>query len=398
MPHKYFIFIHTRDLREYDNTTLHKAYDFCRINKCKLLPIFIFDPTQYGKGNKFRSVRALKFLCECLEDIPVNIFEGKTRDVLNDLIEDFDILGIGINQDYTPFAKDREHMIEKICKSHDIEFMIYQDYPLMGGISILGKEYKKFSAFYGKARKIHVLPDYSMITKGRYKVFKEYSKIPKEVQKIIKDVENPIKGGAEEAKKQLAKIPKNYNDTHNYLGNKTSQLSAYIKFGCISIRRVYHYASGNLHGKHKEAFIRQLYWRDFYMQLMYYRGFEPLKQSPTLKWGRSGKNMKVPYDKKAFALWCNGRTEDPLVNRLMQELRDTGMLHNRARLIVASYLIHYLEIHWTLGEKYFAQTLIDYDPASNFGNWTWIAGVGADFMTHRYFNPKVQARKYDKKV
>jgi deoxyribodipyrimidine photo-lyase len=199
-----------------------------------------------------------------------------------------------------------------------------------------------------------------------------------------------VRGGRYEALKTLAKAArtlKNYNATHNDLNKQTTELSAYIKFGCVSIREVYY----SLHSK--TALIRQLYWRDFYANIMY--------EFPRVL----GHSLKPKYDKikwhhnnNWFKAWCNGETGFPVVDAGMRQMNTTGYMHNRARLIVASFLVKILIIDWREGEEYFAKTLTDYDVANNNGNWQWISGGGADSQPYfRVFNPWRQAEEYDSK-
>ena len=197
-----------------------------------------------------------------------------------------------------------------------------------------------------------------------------------------------VHGGRTDAIKQLkisSKTHSHYPRTHNELSHPTSQLSAYIKFGCISIREVYKVF------REKHDFIRQLFWRDFYANILY--------SFPHVL----GSAMKPNYNKihwhhnnNWFEKWCKGETGYPVVDAGMRQLLETGYMHNRARLIVMSFLIKTLLIDWQKGEKYFATKLTDYDPASNNGNIQWIAGSGADSQPYfRIFNPWEQAKNFD---
>ena len=199
-----------------------------------------------------------------------------------------------------------------------------------------------------------------------------------------------VHGGRVEAIKVLKNAVRTqgqYSTTHNDLDKHTTELSAYIKFGCISIRETYK----ALHGK--PAIIRQLIWRDFYANILY--------SFPYVL----GKSLKMKYDKIKwhhnsgwFKAWCRGETGFPVVDAGMHQLNTTGYMHNRARLIVASFLVKILLIDWREGETYFASKLTDYDPASNNGNWQWISGGGADSQPYfRIFNPWEQAKNFDPK-
>ena len=174
----------------------------------------------------------------------------------------------------------------------------------------------------------------------------------------------------------------------------TSHLSAYIKFGCLSIREVYWAIIDSL-GKENKL-IEQLFWREFYFYISYYF-------PQVLK----GKNYNPKYDNikwiknnNLFLKWCNGETGYPVVDAGIRELNKTGYMHNRARLITSNFLNRMLGMDWRLGEKYFAIKLTDYDPSVNNGNWQWIASTGTDPKPYfqRLFNPIIQSEKFDKKA
>jgi deoxyribodipyrimidine photo-lyase len=185
--------------------------------------------------------------------------------------------------------------------------------------------------------------------------------------------------------RQAAKNLKNYPRTHNDLSHSTSELSAFIKFGCVSIREVYK----TFRSKHD--FIRQLFWRDFYANILY--SF-PYVLGSAMK--KNYNKVHWHHNSNWFKKWCDGETGYPVVDAGMRQMNQTGYMHNRARLIVSSFLVKTLLISWEEGEKYFAQKLVDYDPASNNGNWQWTAGSGADSQPYfRIFNPWEQGKNYD---
>jgi deoxyribodipyrimidine photo-lyase len=203
--------------------------------------------------------------------------------------------------------------------------------------------------------------------------------------------ENPdilVHGGRNEALKQMriaAKNIKNYAHTRDDLYKPTSQLSAYIKFGNVSIREVYYAFKSN------HAFIRQLYWREFYFGILY--------EFPHVL----GHSLKPKYDKikwhhneRFFNAWCKGETGIPLVDASQRQLLQSGWTHNRGRMISSSILIKILLIDWREGERFYAQHLVDYDPASNNGGWQWSSGGGSDAQPFfRYFNPYTQSKEHD---
>ena len=182
---------------------------------------------------------------------------------------------------------------------------------------------------------------------------------------------------------------KNYLKTGDFPAIDTSRLSAHLKFGTYSVREIYHAIQEALGPSH--TLIKQLYWRDFFTHVAYH--------SPFVFGGAYHEQYnKLPWknDQKLFELWCEGKTGFPIVDAGMRELNATGFMHNRVRMIVASFLIKDLHINWLWGEKYFAQQLVDYDPCVNNGNWQWSASTGCDAQPYfRIFNPWLQQKKFD---
>jgi deoxyribodipyrimidine photo-lyase len=255
-----------------------------------------------------------------------------------------------------------------------------------------GNPYQKFTPFYNASlrkkvdspaglRKIHFASSSKHLQNSISldNAMKRFTKINSNIL---------VHGGRKNAIIQMKKAAtniKSYPRTHNNLSHSTSELSAYIKFGCVSIREVYKTF------RTKHDFIRQLFWRDFYANILY--------SFPYVL----GSAMKSNYNKvhwhhnsNWFKKWCDGETGYPVVDAGMRQLNQTGYMHNRARLIVSSFLVKTLLISWEEGEKYFAKNLVDYDPASNNGNWQWTSGSGADSQPYfRIFNPWEQLKNYD---
>lgn len=216
----------------------------------------------------------------------------------------------------------------------------------------------------------------------------------KGVQFYEKEKDTVVKGGRNEAYeilKTLDNTLKNYDTDRNLPIKKTSRLSAYNKFGCISIRELYYATRSKLKDK-AEPFIRQLYWRDFY----YFIGeFYPHIFEGPMKVNYAG--IQWRDDDEVLERWKEGRTGCPIVDASMRDLNKTGYMPNRCRMIVANYLVKDLHINWQEGEKYFASKLVDYDPCQNNGGWQWSAGCGVDSQPYfRIFNPESQSQKVDK--
>ena len=400
------IFIFRRDLRIQDNTgLLHalKEYD-------NVIPVYVFTPEQITQKNKYRSPNAIRFMLESMKDLNKNLIQyksklhiiyGKNEDVIIDIINQENIDAVVTNMDYTPYAKKRDERIRKICKKHNILFDLIEDY-LLAPIGTFLKDdeqpYKVYSPFYNnvlKKRKHVQKPNKHISSFNKLVKFKNVQTIS------VLDLEtndNPnilVKGGRQYGLKYLSKINnfKNYESTRNTMSYSTTHLSAYIKFGCISIREVF-WKLQSLFG-YKHGIISQLIWREFF----YYIGnYFPnvLKGEPF--------NSKYKYldkrwrnDALELGLWKKGETGFPIVDAGMRELNATGYMHNRARLITSNFLNRIYGQDWRNGEMYFAQHLTDYDPLVNNGNWQWIASVGVDTKPYfqRVFNPWLQSERYD---
>ena len=393
------LFIFRRDLRIVDNNGLNLLNSYCE----NIYTIFIFTPEQVGTNNKYKSDNAVQFMIESLENLSSAIkkkgghlytFYGNTEKVIADCIKSFNINLVCFNKDITPYALERDEKIVKLCEKMKVYVVYSWDYYLCNPGEVLngsGESYVKFTPYYNQAKTKKV--EKPVTTKIHFA--EKNVNIPNKItldlaiKKFTKS--NPdilVHGGRDEALKQMRIAGKNishYAKTRNVLSKPTSQLSAYIKFGCISVREVYK----TFRSKHD--FIRQIYWRDFYAQILYH--------FPRVL----GHAMKPKYDKirwhhnsNWFKSWCTGTTGYPIVDAGMRQLNVTGYMHNRARLIVASFLVKTLLINWEEGEKYFATKLTDYDPASNNGGWQWTASTGADSQPFfRIFNPWRQSEEYD---
>ena len=394
------LFIFRRDFRVIDNVGLNLANSLCK----RIYPVFIFTPEQVSGSNKFKSDNAVQFMIESLDDLSLQIhkmggkllcFYGHNDSIVSYLIKALDINLVCFNSDYSPYAIKRDLDIIKICDTKGITVEYGQDYYLHPPGTILngqGNTYQKFTPYYNIAskKKVDVPAKFKKIHFATSNKHLQHNISLNDALKRFTKI-NPnilLHGGRTNAIKQLheaAKNIKNYSKTHNELSHSTSQLSAFIKFGCISIREVYKTF------RLKHDFIRQLFWRDFYANILY--AF-PQVLGHALK--PNYNKIKWHHNNNWFKKWCNGETGYPIVDAGMRELNKTGYMHNRARLIVSSFLVKTLLISWEQGEKYFAQNLTDYDPASNNGNWQWQAGSGADSQPYfRIFNPWLQAEHFD---
>lgn len=403
------LFIHHKDMRTLDNTTL---IDMCN-NKIKnIIPIFILTPKQINKKiNKYFNNNFVQFMCESLlklqndyvkKNRDLLFFYGDTLKVLKEIHNKYKIDNIGFNVSYSPFGQKRDNRIITWAKKNKISIHQKEDEILHDLLNNKTKKkdglpYKVFTPFYKKLRNNRInLPDKKFsftCLKKNPKIEVKYHIKKNILKSFYKEKGNLFfKSGRRAALEKLSKIEKSqkgYNVNRNYLSYRTTELSAYINLGTLSIREVYHYCLDKLGEENK--IIDELYWRDFYINIMYFFphviGNSFTKKYDKLKWNN---------DMTLFRKWCNGETGFPIVDACMKQLNETGYMHNRGRMIVASFLTKDLLIDWRLGEKYFAKKLIDYSISSNNGGWQWSSSTGTDSQPYfRIFNPWSQSKKFD---
>jgi len=377
------IYLFHRDLRVKDNIGLLNGYD--------LVPIFIYTPEQVDPNkNKYFSNNAVQFMSESLEDLKhqvpeLYLFYGNTIEVLNKIHKKVGIKTLHFNLDYTPYARRRDDAVFDFCNTHKIECHTYEDYLLAPMGTYLKKDGNPY-VVYGPFKDCVLSKKINNTPNNATPSFVKCPPLNKLTTKKIFYNDNPdnlVKGGRENALKQL-----NFsNYEHNKLTNSTTHLSAYIKFGCISIREAYH-ANTDI------TYRQQLIWREFY----YYIGVyfpDVLDKSKNFQSKYDG--IVWTYNEKLLNAWKNGVTGYPIIDACMRELNTTGYMHNRGRLITSNFLNRILNMDWRLGELYFAQKLIDYDPLVNNGNWQWIASTGTDTKPYfqRLFNPWLQGQRFD---
>ena len=394
------LFIFRRDFRVVDNNGLNLLNSLCK----RIYPIFIFTPEQITSTNKYKSNNAVQFMIESLQDLASQIkkmggqllcFYGHNNSIISHLIKELDISIVGFNADYTPYAIQRELEVIQLCDKMGVQVQYAHDYYLHPPGSIVngqGQTYQKFTPYYNSASKKKVDAPVSS-RKIHFVVTNKHLqhtiKLDDALHKFTKI--NPdilVNGGRSNAIQQMriaAKNIKNYSKTRDTLSLPTSQLSAYIKFGCVSIREVYKAF------KSKHDFIRQLYWRDFYINIIY--SFpRVLQQSLNSKYDK----IRWHHNENWFNKWAKGETGFPLIDASQRQLVKIGWTHNRGRMISSSILTKILLIDWKKGEQFYAQHLVDYDVANNNGGWQWSMGGGSDSNPYfRYFNPFLQSKEHD---
>ncbi len=395
--YKKSLFIFRRDLRCDDNTALIHALN----ESDSVVACFIFDPRQV-KNHPYKSEPAFNFMLESFEDLKEQLkqregtlyyFEGKPDEIVEELIVKDGIQAVFVNEDYTPFSVTRDLSIKKVCERRHIDFRTYADALLNEPKAVTkdaGGVYTVFTPFFRKAQQLDIKKP---VAQKQTNVFSgtvhttSYSKPSRQPSG-----KSRMKGGRQEALSILKNLKKFKDyDAHRNIPAKgaTTGLSAHHKFGTCSIRETFHAVAESLGRGH--TLIDELYWRDFFSHIAYHFphvfGECFYEEYNALAWVN---------DAKAFQRWCDGQTGFPIVDAGMRELNETGFMHNRARMITASFLVKDLHIDWRWGERYFACRLVDYDPCVNNGNWQWAASTGCDHQPYfRIFNPWLQQKKFD---
>ena len=325
----------------------------------------------------------------------LQIYQGKSLQIIKKIKKQFDFDAVFTNTDFTKASMCRDKEIRDFCKKKNMEFVALADLTLQNFDRIRtaeGSPYKVYTQFFKKARLVKVREPQRFRYKNFIKKSSPDEKNLDDLSKKYPETNSPIKGGTKQAKRILNNLSKfkNYDKDRNYPHmDATTHLSSHNKFGTCSIREIYHKIINELGKNH--TLINELYWRDFFISIMYHYPY-------TFNSSFRKKYSKIPWSKNEenFKKWCKGITGFPIVDAGMRQLNATGYMHNRIRMIVASFLTKDLHINWKWGERYFAEKLIDYDPSVNVGNWQWAASTGCDSQPwFRIFNPWLQQKKYD---
>ncbi|AOW19207.1 cryptochrome/photolyase family protein [Urechidicola croceus] len=382
------IFWFRRDLRLDDNVALYHALSSGKM----VLPIFIFDELIIKELSN--NDPRVGFIYDSLHEInqelkkigaSLLIKKGTPIDVWKELLTEFKVESIFFNKDYEPYALKRDEEIKTICKSFNAEVFTFKDQVIFEENEVLKND---------------GLP-YTVYTPYKNKWLLHYQDSNQFINESEKLTDNFIKKDFTFPRlKQIGIVPnsikvipydltviKQYADNRDFPAISTSNLAPYLRFGLVSIRKLVKWAI-----KTDQVFCSELIWREFFMQILFHfpkvvtDNFKP--KYNFVKW----RNNEVEFD-----AWCNGKTGYPIVDAGMRQLNKTGYMHNRVRMVVASFLCKHLLIDWRWGEAYFAEKLLDYELSSNNGNWQWVAGTGCDAAPYfRVFNPITQEQKFDK--
>lgn len=376
------IYLFQRALRLNDNLGLIE----CLKNSDNVYPVFCVDPRQADpKNNPYFSPFSLGFMYQSLLDLDKQLKEygsklyilyGEPHKILPNIIKKHKIEKIYMNKDYTPFANKRSQELSKICKIIEPEdYLLFSPGEIVTGS---GKAYRVYTPFLRATERKKIKTPEKISPTILKKLAKQINPEKKAWDLLEKNSKYSLyydPGGRTEALKRLKSLKetqKNYSKCRDYLTYKTSNLSAYIKFGCVSIREAWE-AFGNISGKSGQDLRKQLIWREYYYQM--YIDFPEY-----LEWDKNPEEVKL--DEKA----------PDIVKACFNQLDTTGFLHNRGRMILAHYLLHNKNKYWKACDKLYARRLVDYDPLVNIGNWLWIKKQ----PKFRWLKPEVQFKKWDK--
>ena len=403
MSKKVNIFWFRRDLRLADNAGLYHALR----GELPVVPVFIFDRNILDKLSDQSDAR-VSFIHEAITNLnheldaincSMQVYYGKPTEIWKKILKSFSVSTVFTNHDYESYAIERDQNVKLILDKEEIEFKTFKDHVLMESHEVLKDDGLPYTVFTPYKRKwlTKVSQGKEDLTKSyflkSYPTLKYASNFKEGLgQKMLslKDI------GFTKTEKQFPsdsvkqKIIKSYADNRNFPSiNGTSKLGVHFRFGTVSIREKARKAV-----KISDVYLSELVWRDFYSQILTH--FPHVERNAF-----RAKYEKVAWrnNEKEFDAWCNGQTGYPLVDAGMRELNTTGHMHNRVRMVVASFLTKHLLIDWRWGEAYFADKLLDFDLASNNGGWQWAAGCGTDAAPYfRIFNPTSQLQKFDKQL
>ncbi len=322
------------------------------------------------------------------------LYHASPQEVIRLLFAQQQIEAVFINRDYTPFSRQRDAETSDVCSQLGIALHVLSDALLTEPEQVLKNDrtpYKVFTAFNNHARQFPVPAPQFLAPPCFLHVPAEFTY--DQFASFSGDKTGPvIPGGRHHAMAILDQLGncKEYGHNRDYPDqDATSKLSAHLKFGTCSVREVFYAIVEKLGSDH--PLLRQLYWRDFFTHIGYHFsgvfGHAFIEKFDNLPWDNNPTYFKA---------WCRGKTGFPIIDAGMRELNATGFMHNRVRMIAASFLVKDLHIDWRWGERYFAQHLVDYDPCVNNGNWQWAASTGCDAQPYfRIFNPWRQQQKFD---
>ena len=396
MKQEVSIFWFRRDLRIADNAGLYQAL----MGQYPVLPIFIFDSLILEQLED-RDDRRVNFIHQTLSELNNQLQSlgstlfaryGSPAEVFGFLLEHYDIKEVYTNHDYEPYATERDTAIEKLLKGRSIPFHTYKDQVIFEKLEVSKDDQSPYTVFTPYSRKWK-----SLLTEKAYKAWP----VEKVSDKFVRQEFQPIPTlESMNFMKAADSFPPptvsdeliiKYRQQRDYPAIEgTSRIGIHLRFGTVSVRELVRRSLAL-----SETYLNELIWREFYQQILW--NFPKVGKGHAFK--PEYEEIEWRNDEIEFEAWCTGNTGFPIIDAGMRQLNSTGFMHNRVRMLVASFLSKDLLIDWRWGEAYFARKLLDFDLASNNGGWQWAAGTGCDAAPYfRVFNPNLQTIKFDNKL
>jgi deoxyribodipyrimidine photo-lyase len=395
MNQKTTIFWFRRDLRLDDNAGLYHALK----SGNPVLCLFIFDKAILDQLDNKHDTR-VTFIYDTISDLKKELQEyGSDLLVSHDdadnawqqVLKDHDVAAVYTNHDYEPYAKTRDESITTLLAKHNIQLKTYKDQVIFERDEVTKDDGKPYTVFTPYSRKWkQKLNDFYLSSYPTKKYLKHLLKIKGLSMPTLKDL------GFERSRqtipgKNYENVIDDYAEKRDYPAIKgTSHVGIHLRFGTVSIRKL----ATDANEATEKTWLNELIWREFYMMILHHfpktqdHAFRP--EYDRIQWINNEGD---------FEAWCKGQTGYPLVDAGMRELNETGFMHNRIRMLTASFLSKHLLIDWRWGERYFAEKLLDYEMASNVGGWQWAAGSGTDAAPYfRIFSPDAQTKRFDSKL
>ncbi|MDY0085404.1 MAG: deoxyribodipyrimidine photo-lyase [Bacteroidales bacterium] len=385
------VFWFRRDLRLEDNHGLYEALK----SSLPVLPLFIFDTEILDKLPSKKDAR-VEFIHRHLEKIHkvlnqqgsgLYVTKGKPVEIFRELLSKHKINTVYANKDYEPYALQRDEDVKELLQDNHADLKLFKDQVIFEESEVVkddGKPYTVYTPFSRKWKAKLLEEPLSNFSSEKY------------LDKFIKQKGTFLSLQQIGFEPTGIKLPEpllederleKYQETRNIPAlDSTTKTGVHLRFGTISVRKLVHLAR-----QKSETYLNELIWREFFMQILFH-----FPQVETQNFNAKYDRVQWRNNEQDFKNWCEGKTGYPMVDAGMRELNATGFMHNRVRMLVASFLTKHLLIDWRWGEAYFAEKLLDYELASNNGNWQWAAGTGCDAAPYfRVFNPMEQHKKFD---
>jgi deoxyribodipyrimidine photo-lyase len=387
------IFWFRRDLRLHDNAGLFHAL----MNEKEVLPIFIFDKSILSKLEDQDDAR-VSFIHQAINELKVSlramgtdiyVVHSSPEEAFDSLLDQYKISRVYANHDYEPYAKERDEAIRRRLKASGAELLTFKDQVIFEKSEVVKDDGKPYTVFTPYSRKWKAaLTEESTNSYENERYFSSFIQVSESLEMPSLKEMGFVKSSFEFPKNEVNEIIiSKYKEQRDFpFKQGTTRLSVHLRFGTVSIRSLARKALSL-----NETWLNELIWREFYQMILWHF---PHVVSSAFK--PAYNHIQWRNNESDFENWCLGKTGYPIVDAGMRELLATGFMHNRVRMITASFLVKHLLIDWKWGEAFFARYLLDFELASNNGGWQWAASSGCDAAPYfRVFNPTLQTQRFD---